>query len=224
MIGSNAEGMVVPGLRVAVMLLIFLSSAAAQDLQNARTITAAEQVKIDTLAPPKAGDWGPLTQTDGGFPENLWTQANGELVIAAFAHMAQSYFTISTSTLARRLLLSAGRAPQVDARRYLAARASALYVLGATADVQALARQAAPNERSEKLHSLRIMAQFAEQPAENACASHRDAVAVHSDLLPESDGQLFLKIQAFCAALGGDKPSANLALDLARDALSLNSP
>ena len=168
----------------------------------------AQPVEVATLAPPDA------FTTPGratGLGADLWREASPDTLKAVMPRLTEKGLSKAAAALARRVLATGAPAPKGlgSDPDLLAARAEALTALGDLKASAAVAARAPGMDRSARLSRL---------AAEDALLAGDDAraCAVADALTVGRDDIYWLRLRAFCQAIGGHADQAQLTFDLAQ--------
>lgn len=165
---------------------------------------------IETQALSELNAWtvGAIARADGALPAELWQRSEPAVLAIVFDRLPAVYESPAAQNLARRVLLSGGEAPLGDGAAAARKRFEALGRMGAA---DALATMAAGAGSSDPLIAqYAAQAELARGRRAEACARGRNAS------VGDSPAPFLLRLRAFCAAAGGDRAAADLALELAR--------
>lgn len=153
---------------------------------------------------------GALSRADGAMPRTMWTQTDPALLAAALDRLPAVYDAPAMQALARRVLLSPADAPAGDASAAARERFEALGKMGAADELAIMAAGAGASATDVAIAQYAAQAELARGRRNEACARGRNAQV--GDQAPA----FLLRLRAYCAAAGGDRAAADLALELAR--------
>ena len=171
-------------------------------------VAAAQGVEVTTLAAPDAFT---TPGRDTGLPATLWRGASVKTARTVLPLLAARPLSPAAAALARRLLATGAPGPRgagTDAA-LMGARASALIAQGdAKAAAAILARAPGIDRNPELAHAA----------AESALLAGDDsrACAVAQGLSSGRDEIYWLRLRAYCQAIGGQTDQAQLTFDLAQ--------
>ena len=147
---------------------------------------------------------------DTGLPRDLWTGSSAAIARDLIPTLGTKPLSPAAKALARRLLATAASAPDgAGADQTLAgARAQALLALG---DARAA------DATLERLSNLSANAALSQAAAETALTLGREdqACRIAEGLTVDRGGVYWLKLRAYCQAIGGQTDAAALTLSLA---------
>jgi len=168
----------------------------------------AQPVEVTALAAPDAFS-NPGRET--GLPADLWRDASAATVRAVLPKLATAPLSKAAQALARRVLATGAPGPQGigDDAEILSARARALAALGDTKAASAVLARARGMDRSPEL---------SRQAAESALLAGEDAraCALAEGLSVGREDVYWLRLRAYCQAIGGHADQAQLTYDLAQ--------
>lgn len=150
-----------------------------------------------------------MSRQQGALAPDLWTRSDPGFLAAVLDRMPAVYESPATQTLARRVLFSGGEAPRGDSSLAARRRFEALGKMGA-ADELAVMAAGSGGLGDPGIAMFAAQAELARGRRAEACARGRAANA--GDAPPP----FLLRLRAYCAAVGGDRAAADLALELAR--------
>lgn len=171
-------------------------------------VAAAQGVEVTTLAAPDAFT---TPGRDTGLPATLWRGASVKTAWTVLPLLAARPLSPAAAALARRILATGAPGPRgagTDAA-LMGARASALIAQGdAKAAAAILARAPGIDRNPELAHAA----------AESALLAGDDsrACAVAQGLSSGRDEIYWLRLRAYCQAIGGQTDQAQLTFDLAQ--------
>jgi len=151
-----------------------------------------------------------LTRRQGALPAELWRQSDAALLASMFDRLPAVYESPAALTLARRVLFSGGDAPSGDAREAGRKRFEALGRMGAADELATMAAGTGAGLSDVFIAQYAAQAELARGRRAEACARGRSAQ------FGEQPPAFILRLRAYCAAVGGDRAAADLALELAR--------
>lgn len=164
-------------------------------------------IETQQLTQLDAWSVGALTRSQGGFDASLWSGTDPAMLAIELDHVPANYESPAARDLARRVLLSGGAAPAGDAQAAARKRFEALGKMGAADELATMAAGAGPGLSDPVIAQYAAQAELARGRNPEACARGRAAVA-------DPPPPFILRLRAYCAAVGGDRAAANLALDL----------
>lgn len=169
---------------------------------------AAAQVQSENLA---ALDLWSAPGRDSGLGGDLWRGASAELARSVLSDLGQKPLPPAMAELGRRVLATAGTAPEgagsdVD---LAAARVRALIALGDPAAANRILERTPQVEADEGLSRAQAETALLAGRDERACETGRR-------LQENRDGVWWLQLRAFCHLIAGDAPAAQLTMDLWR--------
>lgn len=186
--------------RLALLVALILAGSAVS--------AAAQGVEVSTLAPPDAFT---TPGRDTGLPATLWRGASVKTARTVLPLLAARTLSPAAAALARRVLATGAPGPQgAGSDPVLAgARASALLTQGDAKAAAAILIRAPGVDRSPDL---------ARAGAESALLSGDDARAcnVAEGLSSGREETYWLRLRAYCQAIGGHPDQAQLTFDLAQ--------
>jgi hypothetical protein len=193
--------MIRPMQRAACLIALLLATSASGAAR-------AEVVDVATLAAPDAFS---TPARDTGLPASLWRGASAATARTVLPLLATKTLTPAGQQLARRVLAAGAPGPAglgADPA-VLAARASALSAVGDPKGAAVLLARAPGLERSPEL---------ARAAAENALLAGADAqaCAVEEALGAGREDIYWLRLRAYCQAIGGKVSQAQLTFELAQ--------
>lgn len=169
---------------------------------------ARAQVDVTTLAAPDAFS---TAGRDTGLPRDLWRGASVETARSVLALLATKPLTPAGAQLARRILATGAQGPTGAGPdpALVAARASALSAVGDPKAAAVLLARAPGLDRNPEL---------ARAAAENALLAGDDAraCAVAEGLSSSREDIYWLRLRAYCQAIGGKTAQAQLTFELAQ--------
>ena len=207
-----------PGLLVLLLLAASATSAAAQEPPSGAPAPASAPaaaapappdrgVQVETLAAPDAFT---TPGRDTGLPTTLWRGASLKTVQAVLPPIATKPLTPAAAALARRVLATGAPGPAGASDPALTgARATALLGQGDAKAAAAILARAPGADRSPEL---------AHAAAESALLAGDDAraCAMAEGLTAGRDDVYWLRLRAYCQAIGGHADQAQLTFDLAQ--------
>ncbi|MDA5192364.1 hypothetical protein [Govanella unica] len=173
-----------------------------------------KSVEVDALGGLRLGGMGLMDSTEGKLPVTLWQNSEVGAVTARLLAVPDQVPSRALQELERRLLLTAVPPPatpddQADLD-FVSARLDRLAATGDVASVAAFLDRIGKDFQHEGLSQLRIQVDLLTGREQDACSA---AAATHGDdVEPE-----WLRLAAFCRALGGDLDGAGLALEMLAD-------
>jgi hypothetical protein len=185
-----------------------LVCAAVLTLSSPAAPALAQAVQVAPLAAPDAFS---TAGRDTGLPQDLWRGASGDTLTTVLPKLATRPLTPAAATLARRVLATGAPGPQGlgPDPAVTAARAEALTALGEPKSAAAILARAPGLDRSPELSRA---------AAESALLSGEDAraCAIAEALTTGRDDIYWLRLRAYCQAIGGHADQAQLTFDLAQ--------
>ena len=168
-------------------------------------------LEVETLEAVSAETAGTLDTKSGGFGHDMWRGSDGALVALVMPEIRGGAGSRVMTNLARRLLLTAGSAPEGDAGDLLGARIGRLVAIGRQDDVPGLIDSAGLRALTAAGHRGRIEALLLDGDNDAACQAARDALAT-------GDDDTIALTLVFCQRLAGRHAAAELGLAVLRDA------
>ena len=167
---------------------------------------------VNTLASIDTDSVGALSQTESGFPADMWNGTPRVVVDALMPELPVYTTSMAVRDLMRKLLLSAATTPEGDAKpgALIAQRIETLAAMGDQAGVVGLLGAMPSRIDNEKLAWTETDARFLSSDNARACA-------VVGRYVARSDAVYWQKSFIFCQILAGQKEQARLSLDLLRD-------
>jgi len=222
-----------PMVRVAplapALLCLFVLAAAAQAQPAAAPDAAVSTAQSEAPPPPPPAiapvpiapvDVTPLAAPDAfttaardtGLPPNLWRGTSLQVVQAVLPLLAERPQLGAAGALARRVLATGAQGPEgaLQKPELLGVRAQALMTQGDPKGAAAILAHASGLDRN---------AQVARAAAESALLAGDDprACAIEHGLTDGRDDIYWLRLRAFCQAIGGQAAQAQLTFDLAQN-------
>lgn len=152
-----------------------------------------------------------LSRSNGALPGDIWSRSDPAFLAAAFDRLPAAYDSPATLTLARRVLLSGAEPPRGEgADVAVRKRFEALGRMGAADELATMAAGAGSSATDPAIAQYAAQAELARNQRAQACNRGR-AASVGEQVPP-----FLLRLRAYCAAVGGDRAAADLALELAR--------
>jgi hypothetical protein len=167
-------------------------------------------MEVQQISELDAWSVGALSRANGALPADIWNRSDPALLAAAFDRLPAAYDSPATMALARRVLLSGAEAPRGDAQVAARKRFEALGRMGAADELAQMAAGAGAATTDVAIAQYAAQAELARNQRAQACARGRNAAA------GEQVPPFILRLRAYCAAAGGDRAAADLALELAR--------
>ncbi len=152
---------------------------------------------------------GALSRSQGALDTNLWANTDPDVLAVLLDRLPANYESPAAQNLARRVLLSGGTAPRGDALAASRKRFEALGKMGAADELALLAAGAGASLTDPLIAQYAAQAELARGQRAQACARGRASEA-------QTPAAFMLRLRAYCAAAGGDRAAADLALELAR--------
>lgn len=153
-----------------------------------------------------------LTRGNGALAPDLWRQSDPAFLAVLFDRLPTNYESPAAQALARRVLFSGGDAPRGDAVAAGRKRFEALGRMGAADELATMAAGSGASLADVFIAQYAAQAELARGRRADACARGRGA---QFNTQPPA---FILRLRAYCAAAGGDRAAADLALELARAA------
>lgn len=174
--------------------------------------TASGGIEMRALQAADPAGAGALAPAEGGFGPELWVGLSRPLAEKLLARLPTGAPSLAMASLSRRLLLTAARPPEGEARTdWLALRVERLMAGGMLDDMHALLALAPAGESHLALARVRVQGQLLAGDTQNACA--QSPLLLGRDPDPSS-----MKLVAFCRQLAGDRAQVELYENLLRDA------
>lgn len=151
-----------------------------------------------------------LSRADGALAPDLWNRSDPAFLAALFDRLPGVYESPAALALARRVLFSGGEAPRGDAAEASRKRFEALGRMGAADELATMAAGAGAALADVQIAQYAAQAELARGRRVEACQRGRNAS------VGETAPPFLLRLRAYCAAVGGDRAAADLALELAR--------
>ena len=186
--------------------------AAASPLPALAQSNLPRPVETQALRELDAWSVSALAREQGALAPDLWTRSDPEFLAAAFDRLPAVYDSPAAQALARRVLFSGGDAPRGDARDAGRKRFEAIGRMGAADELATMAAGAGSSLTDPHIAQYAAQAELARGRRQEACARGRNAQ------VGETPPPFLLRLRAYCAAAGGDRAAADLALELARAA------
>lgn len=168
-------------------------------------------MEVQQISELNAWSVGALSRTNGALPSDIWNRSDPAFLAVALDRLPAVYDSPATLALARRVLLSGAEAPRgSDADAAARERFEALGKMGAADELAQMAAGAGAASTDPAIAQYAAQAELARGQRPQACARGRNA-SVGEQVPP-----FLLRLRAYCAAVGGDRAAADLALELAR--------
>ncbi len=179
----------------------------AADAPAAPTVAAPVAVEAAPLAAPD------LFSADGavtGLPTDLWRGASADLARTVIPMLSQKPMSPAAAAFARRLMSTGAAAPEGagEDADLAAARIGAVLALGDALGARAMIEHTPGVRQNPALAHVAAEASLILGREEEACA-------IGEGLTVGKDQPYFRRLRAYCLLIGGDKPGAQLAFDLA---------
>ncbi len=175
---------------------------------QSNTPAPIEQAQLSDL---NAWTVGALSRSNGALPSDIWTRSDPAFLAMAFDRLPAVYDSPAMLALARRVLLSGAEAPRGgDADAAARERFEALGKMGAADELATMASGAGSAANDVQIAQYAAQAELARGQRVQAC--NRGRAANVTEQVPP----FLLRLRAYCAAVGGDRAAADLALELAR--------
>ncbi len=185
-------------------VIAFFVQAAAQT--RAPLIESAPLTQLDGWSV------GAMTRAQGALAPTLWERSDPAFLATLFDRVPTTFESPAARDLARRALVSGGRAPRgAGADEAMRKRFGALGRMGAADDLSQMAAGAGPAAADPAVAQYAAQAELARGRRPEACLRGRNANV-------EDPPPFLLRLRAFCAAAQGERAAADLALELARAA------
>lgn len=167
--------------------------------------------EIETQALRALDAWsvGVLTQQQGAMARDVWANTDPAFLAALYERLPSNYDSPAMQNLAQRVLFSGADAPRGDASEAARKRFEAMGRMGAADELSQMAAGAGNALSDPQIAQYAAQAELARGRRAEACARGR---AAQSD----TPAHFILRLRAYCAAVGGDRAAADLALELAR--------
>ena len=152
-----------------------------------------------------------IRSEDGALPQSLWRGSDADFLLTLFGAVAGADdLSPAAADLRRAIILSGGTRPSIgDADALLAARVDLLLEIGALEAAVDLMGQSPAARRDKSVDLYRAELALLQGNVATACRGVQSGQ-------PTGDGS-FRLLQATCFALAGNVPSAELALEFARE-------
>lgn len=168
-------------------------------------------MEVQQIGELNAWSVGALSRANGALPGDIWNRSDPAFLAAAFDRLPATYESPATMALARRVLLSGAEAPRGgDADAAARKRFEALGRMGAADELATMASGAGSAATDVAIAQYAAQAELARNQRAQAC--NRGRAANVGEQVPP----FLLRLRAYCAAVGGDRAAADLALELAR--------
>lgn len=168
-------------------------------------------MEVQQISELNAWSVGALSRANGALPSDIWNRSDPAFLAAAFDRLPATYESPATMALARRVLLSGAEAPRGgDADAAARKRFEALGRMGAADELATMASGAGSAATDVAIAQYAAQAELARNQRAQAC--NRGRAANVGEQVPP----FLLRLRAYCAAVGGDRAAADLALELAR--------
>ncbi|MGE0742697.1 MAG: hypothetical protein AB7O98_15260 [Hyphomonadaceae bacterium] len=152
-----------------------------------------------------------ISRADGALAPDLWSRSDPAFLAALLDRLPAVYESPAAQALARRVLLSGGEAPRGDAQAAARKRFEAIGKMGAADPLAMMAAGAGGALSDPVIAQYAAQAELARGRRAEACARGRNTT------LGDAPPPFLLRLRAYCAAVGGDRAAADLALELARN-------
>jgi hypothetical protein len=152
---------------------------------------------------------GAFSQAQGALGADLWSNSDASVIAVLLDRMPAAPQSAASQMLARRVLATGAEAPRGDATNATRERFEALGKLGLADDLAVMAAGVGAAINDPLVAQYAAQAELARGRRAEACARGRSAVS-------EQPPPFILRLRAYCAAVGGDRAAADLALELAR--------
>lgn len=179
--------------------------------------TLPQPVEVQTLRELDAWSVSALSRAEGALAPDLWARSDPQVLAIAFERLPSTYASPAAQALARRVLFSGGDAPRGDAITAARMRFDALARMGAADQLATMAAGSNSSLSDPVIAQLAAQAELARGRRPEACARGRGAN------FGDPPPAFLLRLRAYCAAVGGDRAAADLALSLARTSAAENA-
>lgn len=169
-----------------------------------------QPVEAQTLRELDAWSVGALTRQQGALNPDLWNRSDPAFLAAVFDRLPANYESPAMQMLARRVLFTGADAPRGEAAEAARKRFEAIGRMGAADELATMAAGSGSSLTDPTVATYAAQAELARGRRQEACARGRNA------RVGETPPAFLLRLRAFCAAAGGDRAAADLALELAR--------
>ncbi|GAM97979.1 exonuclease SbcC [alpha proteobacterium U9-1i] len=184
-------------------LALALPGAAAAQSQMPTPVETQQLTQLDGFSV------GALSQAQGAFGADLWRNSDASVIAVLLDRLPAAPQSAAAQMLARRVLASGAEAPRGESAAAARERFEALGKLGLADDLAVMASGAGAALNDPLIAQYAAQAELARGRRAEACARGRAAQA-------EQPPPFILRLRAYCAAVGGDRAAADLALELAR--------
>lgn len=195
--------------RTAALVAALAAAAPLPALAQSALPTPVETQQLREL---DAWSVSALTREQGALAPDLWNRTDPTFLATVFDRLPANYDSPAMQTLARRVLFSGGEAPRGDALAASRKRFEALGRMGAADELATMAAGTGVALNDPSIAQYAAQAELARGRRNEACARGRGAQ------FGETPPAFILRLRAYCAAVGGDRAAADLALELARAA------
>lgn len=206
----------------AVPAAAFPGAPVATGEASTRTLQALpgranSAITVGTLGGVDASAAGLLGQQNGGFGFDMWRGSSRGSVERYLRELPVATGSPIMNEMSRRLLLTGAEPPEGEqgASSLLAIRLNRLIAAG-HADLADQLGQSARADKAPDVAIERARAALAIGKDEQAC-SELPNIPTGSDPAHDAAAAFSLKLSAFCQVMSGNKSTANLTLDLARE-------
>ncbi len=185
---------------------------------GARPGEAGTGIQIGTLGDVDEASAGLLDDQSGGFGSRMWEGTARRFVEVNLGKLVTPAPTPAMADLTRRLLLTAARAPQgaTDGVSLLALRLNRLNQAGYASAVSQLRARSGGARPSAAAALEYAMAALADDDGQSAC-HFLTVLPVGGEVAIDPVAAFAVKLSIYCQIAAGDKASANLSSDLARE-------
>ena len=184
-------------------LTVALPTLAAAQSQMPVAIETQQLTQLDGFSV------GAFSQAQGALGADLWSNSDATVIATLLDRLPAAPQSAASQMLARRVLATGAAAPRGDATNATRERFEALGKLGLADDLAVMAAGAGATLNDPLVAQYAAQAELARGRRAEACARGRAAQS-------EQPPPFILRLRAYCAAVGGDRAAADLALELAR--------
>jgi len=191
----------------SVALAAFVAAAPLTAMAQSALPTPVETAALREL---DAWSVSAIARNEGALPADLWARSDPAFLAAALDKLPAVYDSAAMQNLARRVLFSGGDAPRGDTQAAARKRFEAIGRMGAADQLATMVAGSGTSASDPIIAQYGAQAELARGRRNEACARGRNAAAV------DAPPPFLLRLRAYCAAAGGDRAAADLALELAR--------
>jgi hypothetical protein len=192
------------GLIAAALLAALCTTPVAASNATAQSIESGSLAELDPWA---VG----AIRRDRALPRELWAQSDPAALSLLFDRITPNIGSPAGAGLARQALLSPATAPAGDTIVAARKRYEALARLGLADEIVSMVSGSGEAKRDAGIALYATQADLARGRLSDAC---RRAAGIEAEAPPP----FVLRLRALCAAAGGERDAADLALDVARAA------